>query len=100
MTEPWTVEWAQSALGEAVHQLLEVADALERIHEGLPPPADLNERQEHRKPFDVATEVLTTIECVLEDRVRPAIRELQRAAQITDAELAAEFFDRRSPGLS
>jgi hypothetical protein len=93
--EPWTVERAQVALGEAVNQLLGVADALELVHEGLPPPADLDDRQEHLKPFDVATEVLATIECVLEENVRPAIRVLQRAAQVTDTELEAEFRDRR-----
>ncbi len=96
MTEPWTAERAQLALGEAVNQLLGVADALELIHESLPPPADLNHRHEHRKPFDVAAEVLATIECVLEDYVRPAIRDLERAARITDEELELEFSDRRS----
>ncbi|MEP7013372.1 MAG: hypothetical protein ABJC13_23880 [Acidobacteriota bacterium] len=100
VTEPLTVERAQLALGEVVNQLLGVADALELVHESLPPPADLNDRQEHRKPFDVATEVLATIECALEDYVRPAIRELQRAGQVTDADLEAEFFERRSRGLS
>lgn len=100
MTEPWTVERAQLALGEAVSQLLGVADALEMVYKGLPPPADLNDRQEHRKPFDVATDVLATIECVLEDNVRPAIRDLQRAAQVTDAGLEMEFYERRSRGLS
>jgi hypothetical protein len=48
----------------------------------------------------VATEVLATIECVLDDNLRPAIRELQRAAQVTDAELEREFLDRRRKGLS
>lgn len=95
MKEPWTVERAQLALGEAVGKLLGVADALAEVLEGLPPPEDLEDRQEHVKPFDVATEVLATIECVLEDRLRPAIRELQGAAQITDAELKADFRDRK-----
>lgn len=95
MNEPWTVERAQAALGEAVNQLLAVADALVRVSEGLPPPADLDDRQEHLKPFDVTTEVLATIECVLAENLRPAIRVLERAAQVTDAELEAEFHDRR-----
>jgi hypothetical protein len=90
----WTVARAQAALGEAVDDLLRVADALKAIHDGLPPPADLNDRQEHRKPYDVTTEVLVTIECVLEDDLRPAIRGLQRAARITDAELKVEFLER------
>lgn len=94
MNEPWTAAQAQLAIGAAVEHLVGVADALDLVYKSLPPPEDLNDRQEHRKAFDVATEVLATIECVLEDNVRPAIRELQRAAQVTDAELEAEFRDR------
>lgn len=94
MKGPWTVERAQLALGEEAGKLLRVADALEEVLQGLPPPEDLNDRLEHLKPFDVATEVLTTIECVLEGNVRPAIRVLERAAQVTDAELEAEFRER------
>jgi hypothetical protein len=44
-------------------------------------------------PYDVATDVLATIECVLEDAFRPAIASLQRTAQVTDAELAREFLE-------
>ena len=100
MTEAWTVARAQTAVGEVAYQLLAAVDALKLVYEGLPPPADLNERQEHLKPYDVATEVLGTIECVLEEALRPAIRDLQRAAQITDAALEREFLDRLAEGLS
>ncbi len=97
---PWTVAQAQEALVAAVDQLLGIEDALERVYKGLPPPADLNDRHEYEKPFDVATEVLATIECVLADNVRPAIRDLQRVAQVTAEELSRDFFDRRSRGPS
>ena len=92
----WTAERAQAALGEAVRHLLVVSDALRFVYEGLPAPPDLDDRQEHRKPFDVATEVLATIECVLEDGLRPAIRSLERASRITGSELEREFLARGS----
>ena len=96
----WTVGRAQIALGEVAYQLLAAVDALRAVYDGLPPPPDLEDRQEHRKPFDVATEVLATVECVVDDFLRPAIRDLQRASQVTDAELEQEFLDRRRKGLS
>lgn len=96
----WTVERAQSALGEVAYQLLAAVDALRAVYDGLPAPPDLEDRQEHRKPFDTATEVLATVECVVDDFLRPAIRDLQRASQVTDAELEREFIDRRRKGLA
>jgi hypothetical protein len=91
MSNAWTGARAQAALGEVVYQLLAVADALEAAYRSLPRPPDLADREEGRLPYNVATEILATIECVLEDDLRPAIQTLQRAAQITDAELEREF---------
>jgi hypothetical protein len=87
----WTVEEAQRALGEVACELLFLVDLLEAVHRGLPRPADMADREEGRKPYDCATDVLATIECVLEDELRPAVASLQRSAQVTDAELAQEF---------
>ena len=95
MADAWTIARAQAALGEVGYQLLAVADALVTIYHGLPRPADLADREEGRKPYDVATDVLATIECVLEDEIRPAIASLQRSAQVTDAELEREFRERQ-----
>jgi hypothetical protein len=89
----WTVARAQAALGDAACQILALVDVLEEIHRNLPPPADLEDRQEGRKPYDQASDILGTIECVLEDNLRPAIASLQRSAQVTDADLYREFFD-------
>ncbi len=87
----WTVARAQAALGDAACQVLALVDLLEAVHRGLPRPTDLEARQEGRKPYDRATDVLGTIECVLEDNFRPAIASLQRSAQATDADLEREF---------
>jgi hypothetical protein len=88
---PWTAAEAQAALGEVADQLLALVDTLDAIHAGLPAPADINDRQEGRKPYDVTTDVLATIECVLADSLRPAIESLQRSAQVTDAHLDQEY---------
>jgi|ERR1700674_530659 len=64
---PWTVAFAQVALGIAARSIASAADLLGRVHAGLPEPPDLADRQEGRKPYDQATDILATIECVLED---------------------------------
>jgi hypothetical protein len=91
MPDAWTVAKAQAALGEVAYQLLALVDALQGIHAGLPRPADMADREEGRKPYDRTTDVLATIECVLEDELRPAIVSLQRSAQVTDAELELQY---------
>ncbi len=87
----WTVAQAQGALSDAACQILAVVDLLEAVHRGLPAPADVDERERGQKPYDVASDVLGTVECVLEDCLRPAIESLRRSAQTTDAELEQEF---------
>ena len=74
-------------------------EVLERIHRELPPPPDLADRQEHRKPYDQTTDILATIECVVADDLRPAARSLERSARITDAELEQDFLARAGGGL-
>jgi len=88
---PWTVAAAQAALGEVAHQLQALVDTLDAIHAGLAPPPDIDDRQEGRKPYDQATDILATIECVFEDNLRPAIESLQRSAKVTDADLDKEY---------
>ncbi len=87
----WTPARAQNALGDAVFQLHAVVDLLEEVYAGLPPPADIEDRQEGRKPYDVPTDILATIECVLEDDLRPAIETLRRSAITTDPKLEREY---------
>jgi hypothetical protein len=96
---PWTVKTAQAALGEAAVRLLVLAEVLERIHRELPPPPDLADRQEHRKPYDQTTDILATIECVVADDLRPAAKSLERSARITDAELEQEYLARERGDL-
>jgi hypothetical protein len=92
--DPWTVARAQAALGEVAFRLLAAVDVLGRVHTGLPLPPDVDARHEHRKPFDQATEIVATVECVIEDNLRPAIASLQRAGAVTDELLREEFRQR------
>jgi hypothetical protein len=87
----WTPARAQAALADAACQLLAVVDLLEKVYDGLPPPADIEDRQEGRKPYDVPTDILATIECVLEDDLRPAIETLHRSATTTGTKLARQY---------
>jgi hypothetical protein len=87
---PWTPAEAQTTLGSVAYQLLALVAVLDLVHAALPEPPDINDRQEGWKPFDVATDVLATIECVREDDLVPAIGSLLRSARITDAELEQE----------
>jgi hypothetical protein len=91
---PWTPTMAQAALELVAFDLQQAVELLEGIHRGLPPPADLADRQEHRKPYDVATEVLGAIECASAD-LRGTIFSLQKSAQATDESLRAEFEEER-----
>lgn len=92
---PWTVARAQSALNVAAYEILEAAKLLEEIHAGLPEPPDIADRQEGRLPYDIATDVLATIECVLEDDLRPAAEALKRSSRVTDEQLARDFEERQ-----
>jgi hypothetical protein len=88
---PWTVAQAQAALRAAAVQLFAVFDTLATVHRHLPLPPDLDARQQGRLPYDQATDILGTIECVQDDCLRPAIASLERSSRITDAELNAAF---------
>jgi len=88
---PLTPAEAQAALGVVALQLLAAVDRLRQVYERLPPPPDLADRQEGRKPYDVATDVLATIECVMADNLQPAVESLRRCAQVTAAELERDY---------
>lgn len=91
---PTTVAAAQSALDVVAYQIQHAAKLLEEVHAGLPGPADIADRQEGLLPYDVATDVLGTIECVLEDNLRPAVESLRGSARVTDADLERDYRER------
>jgi hypothetical protein len=76
----------RAAVEEVADQLVALVATLDAVHAGLLEPPDIKDRQEGRLPYDVTTDVLTTIECVREDNLLPAIESLRRSAKVTDAE--------------
>jgi hypothetical protein len=96
MESDWTIAKAQAALGDAASRLRAVAELLRMVYRNVPRPPALADREEHRIPYDVATDVLGTLECVLEAELPDTIRKLERSSQITDGELAEEFNKREA----
>jgi hypothetical protein len=88
---PWTVPMAQGALEAAAWMMVAATRVLREVYRRLERPVDLADRQEHRLPYDQATEILATIECTLEDHLWPAVKTLRRSSRITDSELLTEF---------
>ena len=71
---------AQAELREIVQELDAIRGRLADIHERLPVSPDETAMLLGELELDVATEVRSVIECVLNDSLRPAIRDLAAAA--------------------
>jgi hypothetical protein len=71
---------AQAELRRIVDRLIEIRSKLRQLVESLPgdPDAELGALGEDE--MDVTTEVRSIIECVLNDSIQPAIRDLRVAA--------------------
>jgi hypothetical protein len=81
---------AQVELRAVADQLLAVEDRLRAVWEAVPRSPEEDDMFEGRKPWDLATEIRTVVECV-EEELRRAIKSLERATQITDDDLLREF---------
>jgi hypothetical protein len=71
---------AQAELRGIVEELDAVRARLEDVHARLPVPPEEAAMLLGEREMDVATEVRSVIECVLNDSLRPAIRDLAAAA--------------------
>lgn len=91
MGDAWTIAKAQAALGEAAYLLRMVGELLGMVYRGLPRPPDLDDRLEGRLPYDVMTDILGTLECVMDEDLPQMIHRLDRSSRITDEELAEDF---------
>lgn len=78
MTEAETA--AQESLKEIVGELERLRARLQELHGRLPVPPQEMAMLEGEEDMDVATEVRVVIECVLNDFIGSAIRDLQEAA--------------------
>jgi len=77
----------ETAARETLREIAEELDALQaRLREvaarlTAPPRPLVDEVDEKDDAMDVATELRAVIECVLMDRLQPALRDLQRVAR-------------------
>ena len=71
---------AQAELREIVGDLDAIRGRLEEIHARLPVPPEETAMLVGEREMDVSTEIRSVIECVLNDSLRPAIRDLAAAA--------------------
>ena len=82
---------ALRAVGEIAGELRALIARLESIAASVPRSADEDAMLELRLPSDVATELLSRIECVLHDNLQPAAESLEKAAAVTAGALRREF---------
>jgi hypothetical protein len=97
-SQPWTIARGQAMLAAAADRIAGAIEVLDEVWDQLPRPDDLDDRQEHRLPYDQATDILATIECVLADDLHPAVKALRRSASITDASLSRSSSRARKGG--
>ena len=71
---------AQAELRTMVVELEALRSRLAAVHDRLPVPPEETAMLLGEKETDIATEVRSVIECVLNDSIGPAIRDLAAAA--------------------
>lgn len=71
---------AQEELREIVLELNGITSRLTDIHDRLPAPPQETAMLLGEEEMDISTEVCSIVECVLADRIEPAIRDLAAAA--------------------
>ena len=81
----------QAALSAIALDLLGVEDRCREILASLPRSPNEDAMIEGRMAWDLPTELLTTIECLMEDQLRPAVESLEQASQVTEMDLHREF---------
>lgn len=95
----YSEEEAQHAIREVALMLLRLLERLEEIAACLPRPPDMDAMLERRIPATLGVDLLGSIECVVDDDLRPAIRTLERAAKVTTEDLRREFLYRPGEGV-
>jgi len=81
----------QAALAAMALDLLALEDRCREILASLPRSPNEEAMFVGEVAWDLQTELLTTIECVLEDQLRPAVESLERAARVSEEDLCREF---------
>jgi hypothetical protein len=89
--ERWPIARCRETLWEAACQILLVREELASLRAALPLPDDLDERLEHRRPYDPATEILVTVKHVVQSFLIPTQAALEKSAAATDESLALDY---------
>lgn len=71
---------AQAELREVVKELKAIRLRLESVRASLPVPAHESLRLLDEEEMDLSTEIRSVVECVLNDSLQPAIRDLEAVA--------------------
>lgn len=80
---------AQGELRAVADQLLAVEDRLRAVWEAVPRSRDEDAMFEGKKPWDLATEVRTVVECV-EEELRGVVKSLERASSLDGGNFGKE----------
>ena len=89
LTAPREIGEVQSELGRVARELQGLRDRLADMAGELPEPAEAVLRAE--VPPDVESDVLGTLEVVLNDDIDPALRKLRAAAAVTPEQLRDDW---------
>ena len=82
-------EVAREKLRTITRELEGIDERLQEIHDQLPVPPNVTGMLVGEEEMDAATEMSSTIECVLHDNIRPAIRNLRKAADFQPGQRGA-----------
>jgi hypothetical protein len=86
---------AQEALLRHAETLRGVRDDLLALHTDLGEPPEETEMAEGTRPETVAFSIRGTVECLVSDRLEPAVTSLERTARETPEDLYEEWEERR-----
>jgi hypothetical protein len=80
---------AQVEIRSIAEELLAVEDRLRRVWEAVPRSPDEDAMFEGKRPWDLATEIRTVVECVGED-LRRVVESLERVSPVAGEDLGRE----------
>lgn len=86
---------AQQELDRLVGTLREIKEVLEELHEILGEPPGEDRMAEGLRPETVRFSIRAAIECVMADRLEPAIKTLEAAARDTPEKLMRDWRKRQ-----
>ena len=92
----YSPEEAQLLLGNLARRLGELKALLEEIRDGLPRSPEEDRMLEGEIPSDLATELYGSIDCVVDDDLEPAIKQLTEAATLSAADLARQHEEQKA----